>query len=91
MVLPSAVNISTLLSEISNVGKLFATRFPKITSEEEGAAENTMTEPFESIPYPFAGADANVSELDPVPVTLYALVVESVSYTHLTLPTILLV
>ena len=53
--LPSAVNVSTLLSEISNVGKLFATRFPKITSEEEGAAENTTTDPFESIPYPFAG------------------------------------
>ena len=55
VVLPSAVNVSTLLSEISNVGKLFATRFPKITSEEEGAAANTITEPFESIPYPFAG------------------------------------
>ena len=38
VVLPSAVNVSTLLSEISNVGKLFATRFPKITSEEDGAA-----------------------------------------------------
>ena len=55
VVLPSAVNVSTLLSEMSNVGKLFATRFPKITSEEEGAAENTITDPFESIPYPFAG------------------------------------
>ena len=36
VVLPSAVKVSTLLSVISNVGKLFATRFPKITSEEEG-------------------------------------------------------
>ena len=52
--LPSAVKVSTLLSEISNVGKLFATRFPKITSEEEGAAENTITE-LVSIPYQFAG------------------------------------
>ena len=42
--LPSAVNVSTLLSEISNVGKLFATRFPKIESEEEGADANTITE-----------------------------------------------
>ena len=40
--LPSAVNVSTLLSEISNVGKLFATRFPKIESEEEGADANTI-------------------------------------------------
>ena len=55
VVLPSAVNVSTLLSEISNVGKLFATRFPKITSEEDGAAANTIIEPFESVPYPFAG------------------------------------
>ena len=39
VVLPSAVNVSTLLSEISNVGKLFATRFPKITSEEDGAVK----------------------------------------------------
>ena len=44
VVLPLAVNVSTLLSEISNVGKLFATRFPKITSEEDGADANTMTE-----------------------------------------------
>ena len=37
VVVPSAVNVSTLLSEISNVGKLFATRFPKIISEDDGA------------------------------------------------------
>ena len=54
VVLPSAVNVSTLLSEISNVGKLFATRFPKIESEEEGADANTITESM-SVPYPFAG------------------------------------
>ena len=54
VVLPSAVNVSTLLSVISNVGKLFATRFPKITSVEAGAAANTMIEPT-SVPYPFAG------------------------------------
>ena len=47
--LPSAVNVSTLLSEISNVGKLFATRFPKITSEDDGAAAKTIIEPFASI------------------------------------------
>ena len=54
VVLPSAVKVSTLLSEISNVGKLFATRLPNITSEEEGAAANIMTEPT-SVPYPFPG------------------------------------
>ena len=54
VVLPSPVNVSTLLSEISNVGKLFATRFPNIISVEAGAYENIMTE-LVSIPYPFAG------------------------------------
>ena len=53
--LPSAINVSTLLSELSNVGKLFATRFPKMTSLVPGAVANTRTDPFESIPYPFAG------------------------------------
>ena len=38
----------------SNVGKLFATRFPKIESEEDGADANTMIESM-SVPYPFAG------------------------------------
>ena len=37
------------------LGKLFATRLPKIISVEDGAAANTITEPFESIPYPFPG------------------------------------
>ena len=54
VVLPSAVKVSTLLSVMSNVGKLFATRFPKIESEEDGADAKTMTESM-SVPYPFAG------------------------------------
>ena len=54
VVLPLAVNVSTLLSEISNVGKLFATRFPKITSEDDGADANTRIDPT-SVPYPFDG------------------------------------
>ena len=54
MVVPSPVKLSTLLSVISKVGKLFANRLPQKTSDADGAVENTMTL-LKSIPYPVAG------------------------------------
>ena len=48
------MKLSTSLSEISNVGKLFDEAYPQKTSEDDGAVENTMT-PSLSMPKPVVG------------------------------------
>ena len=51
---PVPVKLSTVLSLISKVGKLFATRFPQKISVTNGATENMITLS-KSIPNPFVG------------------------------------